>query len=59
MRVRLGQSRTSHDDGLGEREVTAKVVPGVGARYCGMISVVITGTAPLKWSATHEVPFLS
>ena len=59
MRVRFGQSRSSHNDGLGERDVMAQVVPGVGARYCDMISVVIPGTAPLNRSVTHEVPFLS
>lgn len=59
MRVRFGQSRSSHNDGLGEGEVMAKVVPGVGAMYGSMISLVLTGTAPLKWDATHGVPFLS
>ena len=58
MRVSFGQSRSSHNDRLGEREVMAQVVPGVGARYCGMISMGITGTAALNWDVTHEVPFL-
>ena len=59
MRVSFGQSRSSNNDRLGEREMMAQVVPGVGARYCDMISVIITGTAPLNWSVTHGVSFLS
>ena len=59
MRVRFGQSRSSQDDGLGERDVLAKMVPGIRAMCRPVISLVIAGTAPLKWSATHEVLFLS
>jgi hypothetical protein len=58
MRVRFGQSGSSQDDGVGERDVMAKVVPGVDGMCGSVISLVIAGTAPLNWSATtHGVLF--
>ena len=58
MRVRFGESGSSQDNRVGERDVMAEVVPGVGAMYGSMITLVIAGTAPLNGSATREVLFL-